>query len=63
MAKDPVCGMGVDPAEALATVEYQGESYYFCNPGCKAMFEKEPEKYVSQSKPGRQDQDRHLGDH
>jgi YHS domain-containing protein len=46
MAKDPVCGMEVDPDRAAATAEYQGETYYFCSPGCKAAFEKEPEKYV-----------------
>jgi YHS domain-containing protein len=44
MAKDPVCGMEVDPDRAAATAEYQGETYYFCSPGCKAAFEKEPEK-------------------
>ena len=49
MAIDPVCGMEVDPAKAAATNEYQGKTYYFCAPGCKAAFEKEPEKYLSQS--------------
>jgi YHS domain-containing protein len=52
MAKDPVCGMEVDPARAAATVEYQGETYYFCSPGCKAAFEKEPEKYRGQAETG-----------
>jgi YHS domain-containing protein len=49
MAKDPVCGMMVDMASAAATSEYQGQTYYFCCKGCKAAFDKEPEKYVSQS--------------
>ena len=43
MAIDPVCGMEVDPAQAAATFEYKGETYYFCAPGCKAAFEKEQE--------------------
>ncbi len=30
-AKDPVCGMSVDPATAAATREYNGTTYYFCN--------------------------------
>lgn len=63
MAKDPVCGMEVDPAKAAATFEYKGETYYFCSPGCKAMFEKEPEKYLSQSEPGRQGHGHHHGHH
>ena len=46
MAKDPVCGMDVDEQTAAATAEYQGTTYYFCAPGCKKAFEKEPEKYV-----------------
>ena len=46
MAKDPVCGMDVDEQTAAATAEYQGKTYYFCAPGCKKAFEKEPEKYV-----------------
>ena len=46
MAKDPVCGMDVDEKTAAATAEYQGTTYYFCAPGCKKAFEKEPEKYL-----------------
>jgi P-type Cu+ transporter len=46
MAKDPVCGMDVDPATARHTAEYQGKTYYFCAPGCKRAFEAEPQKYL-----------------
>ncbi len=64
MAKDPVCGMEVDPAKAAATYEYQGKTYYFCAPGCKAAFEKEPEKYLSQSEEeGHQGHGHHHGHH
>lgn len=48
MAKDPVCGMEVDPATAPAKSEYKGQTYYFCAPGCKQTFDKEPEKYLRQ---------------
>ncbi|GIW06575.1 MAG: hypothetical protein KatS3mg060_1380 [Dehalococcoidia bacterium] len=48
MEKDPVCGMSVDPKTAAATAEYQGKTYYFCAPGCKKAFEREPEKYLKQ---------------
>ncbi|HED03526.1 MAG TPA: YHS domain-containing protein [Candidatus Fraserbacteria bacterium] len=43
--KDLVCGMSIDKDQA-ATAEYQGQTYYFCAPGCKAEFEKDPEKYA-----------------
>ncbi len=45
-ARDPVCGMMVDPAGAPAKSEYQGRTYYFCAPGCKEAFDREPEKYT-----------------
>ena len=38
--------MDVDERTAAATAEYHGTTYYFCAPGCKKAFEKEPEKYV-----------------
>ena len=46
MEKDPVCGMQVDPNKAAGTSEYQGKTYYFCNPGCKRKFETNPEQYA-----------------
>ena len=46
MAIDPVCKMTVDPKTAPAKSEYKGQTYYFCAPGCKAAFEKDPEKYL-----------------
>ena len=45
MAKDPVCGMTVDEKKAAATASFQGQRYYFCSAGCKAAFEKTPERY------------------
>jgi YHS domain-containing protein len=46
--KDVVCGMMVDPDTAAAKVTYQGKTYYFCAPGCKAAFERDPQKYLNQ---------------
>ena len=46
MVKDPVCGMDVDPKTAAGKSDYKGQEYYFCSPGCKKAFDKEPEKYV-----------------
>lgn len=44
--KDLVCGMMIDPQTAAASSEYNGETYHFCAKGCKAAFDKNPEKYV-----------------
>lgn len=46
VAKDPVCGMSVDPATAAATREYGGVTYYFCNPGCADKFAQNPAAYL-----------------
>lgn len=44
--KDPVCGMNVEPERAAGQSEYQGQTYYFCSPGCKRRFDEAPEQYV-----------------
>ena len=44
MAKDPVCGMDVDPKTAAGKSEYKGQTYYFCSAGCKRSFDKDPER-------------------
>jgi YHS domain-containing protein len=46
MAIDPVCKMEVDEKSAAATSEYKGTTYYFCAPGCKVTFDKDPEKFL-----------------
>ncbi len=46
MAKDPVCGMEVDPKFAAGKTVHKGQTYYFCSPECKKTFEKNPEKYT-----------------
>jgi len=50
MAKDPVCGMDVDPKQAAGKSEYQGQTYYFCSADCKKSFDKEPQKYIGLAK-------------
>jgi xanthine dehydrogenase accessory factor len=45
-AIDPVCGMTVSTREARLVAEYDGVTYYFCCPHCKATFEREPERFV-----------------
>lgn len=46
MAKDPVCGMECDEKTAAAKSEYKGKMYYFCAPGCKGVFDENPEEYI-----------------
>jgi YHS domain-containing protein len=46
MLKDPVCGMNIDPKTAAGKSDYQGQTYYFCSPVCKKVFDMEPGKYV-----------------
>jgi YHS domain-containing protein len=46
MAKDPICGMEVEPSEAAASYDYEGTMYYFCAVGCKEKFKQNPERYV-----------------
>ncbi len=44
-ARDPKCGMPVDPAEAAAsgnTLAYRGSTYYFCSDKCKQAFQNNP---------------------
>lgn len=38
-AVDPVCGMTVEIATARWTLERDGQTWYFCNPGCLKAFE------------------------
>src|SRR5271157_5963184 len=45
-AKDPVCGMAVDPAQPRGKAEHEGQSYYFCSPGCMHKFVSSPERYL-----------------
>lgn len=52
MAIDPVCGMEVDEASAPARSEYGGKTYYFCAPGCKRAFDRDPEKFVGEHQGG-----------
>ncbi len=45
-AVDPVCGMTVDPARAPASATFEGRTYYFCCPSCRARFEADPQRYL-----------------
>jgi len=44
-AIDPVCGMTVDPREALSHI-HAGASYYFCSQHCHDRFSADPEEFL-----------------
>jgi Cu+-exporting ATPase len=44
---DPVCGMHVDPASAVAVV-YDGRTYYFCETACANTFRDDPHRWIAQ---------------
>ena len=44
-AKDPVCGMTVNPATARH-FDYSGNTYYFCSASCAAKFQAQPAQYL-----------------
>ena len=44
--KDPVCGMTIEDKDAVGTSMHKGTVYYFCSPGCKEDFDKDPESFT-----------------
>ncbi len=46
MARDPVCGMEIDPNAAAETFEFQDQRYHFCSPACAAKFKDDPHQYL-----------------
>jgi Cu+-exporting ATPase len=48
---DPVCGMTIDPADAVGQVEHHGRTYYFCNQSCLERFQADPERFLDSGRP------------
>src|SRR5215469_17204158 len=46
-AKDPVCGMTVDPPKAAGKIEHGGKTYYFCSKRCAERFAQDPKKFLA----------------
>ncbi len=46
VTKDPVCGMDVNPADAVGSEEFGGQKYYFCSASCLEKFQADPEQYA-----------------
>lgn len=47
MAIDPICGMSVAAVEASLHTDFEGVRVYFCAPGCKKAFRKDPGRYAT----------------
>ena len=45
---DPVCLMDVDPATARWKSVYGERTVYFCSPGCKKSFDRDPQGYLEE---------------
>jgi xanthine dehydrogenase accessory factor len=46
--KDLVCGMTVTAEKSNRPFDFEGTTYYFCAPGCRTAFEKDPTSFISQ---------------
>ena len=49
LARDPVCGMEVNPATAKHIVDHSAKTYYFCCAHCVEKFKANPESYLKKS--------------
>ncbi len=47
LERDPVCGMDVETTTSKLSLEYKGETYWFCGKGCMLEFRDHPETYLS----------------
>jgi len=46
LARDPVCGMTVDPAAGKPRHEHRGETHHFCSTRCREKFAATPDFYL-----------------
>jgi P-type Cu+ transporter len=51
LARDPVCGMSVDPATSKHRFDYRSETFHFCSARCRTKFAADPAKYLDKTKP------------
>jgi P-type Cu+ transporter len=47
-ARDPVCGMAVDPRQA-ASHAHAGKTFYFCSKACRDRFGQTPDAYLNRA--------------
>lgn len=49
--RDPVCGMILEPYDAIVRRDYGGQTYRFCSSVCRERFDLEPARYSSAAVP------------
>ena len=59
-AKDPVCGMSLDPSKVREQLEHSGKAYYFCSKRCAERFAQNPEKFLRAPGTAGMEHDGHL---
>ena len=50
VARDPVCGMTVDPATSKHRFDYRGETFHFCSAGCRTKFAADPVSWLEKDR-------------
>jgi Cu+-exporting ATPase len=46
---DPVCGMEIDPADAVGTVTHGGRTWHFCSASCLRRFRENPSSFTGEA--------------
>ena len=46
---DPVCGKQLEIDQAIATIEHDLHTYFFCSDDCRSDFESAPDRYATPS--------------
>jgi Cu+-exporting ATPase len=49
LAKDPVCGMTVDPQNSAGSFDHGRQRYFFCSSGCLKKFRSDPDRFLKPS--------------
>jgi len=47
--KCPVSGVDLQVTEASTRIDFEGQSYVVCCPGCADSFKKDPKKFLEQT--------------
>ncbi len=46
LVRDPVCGMMIEPQDAVSSQDVEGKTYHFCNRSCATKFAADPKSYL-----------------
>ena len=65
-ARDPVCGMLIEPGDAAGTRSVMGRTFYLCSADCLAKFDHDPDTYAKraptdEARPAQREHRHHAG--